>query len=143
MSLIQVRIPTPMVWIARVRVGVTIHEIFCFRTPRLMNDDNIYDALKELGFFVCLSIDDGWDVSQDGTDFLRPHTLEGGSPGSLRVKSQPGLWQMHFLIFAAKVYILRKEGKDTQLISLMCVKLTMKIKINDTLLSFQTRAHAQ
>ncbi|MBN1981462.1 MAG: hypothetical protein JW795_08025, partial [Chitinivibrionales bacterium] len=75
-------------------VGATIHDIFGFRTPKLEYNDFTFDALKELGFWYDCSIEDGWATSQDGTNFLWPYTLDGGSPGSSKVKSHPGLWQM-------------------------------------------------
>ncbi len=84
-------------------IGISPSEIYGFRTPYLEYNDNAFKAVFQKGFLYDCSIEEGFQNSQDGTNFLWPYTLDRGSPGdkvsSLEhrrkpVSDYPGLWEI-------------------------------------------------
>jgi len=84
-------------------VGVPSSEIFGFRTPFLEYNDATLQTLADLGFWYDCSIEEGWQLEMDGTNYYWPFTLDGGSPGhevlvgwGLKdpISNHPGLWQL-------------------------------------------------
>lgn len=89
--------------------GIPGGDIKGFRTPYLYYNDNTFTALQELGIVYDCSIEDGYQDTMDGTDYLWPYTLDNGSPGhdylkaagilnekmkNVVVGKHPGLWEM-------------------------------------------------
>lgn len=89
--------------------GIPKNEVYGFRAPYLYYNDNAFTAISELGFVYDCSIEDGYQDTMDGTNFLWPYTLDNGSPGHDYLKSSgmlqdkmkhvtigkhPGLWEM-------------------------------------------------
>lgn len=89
--------------------GIPKENIYGFRTPYLYYNDNTFSALKAEGFLYDCSIEDGFQNSIDGTNFLWPYTLDKGSPGhdylkengmlneymkGVTIGTHPGLWEM-------------------------------------------------
>lgn len=84
-------------------IGAAASDIVGFRTPFLEYNDATLAAVKELGFHYDTSIEDGYQYEMDGTNYLWPYTLDGGSPGhEILVKwgsrapitGHPGLWEL-------------------------------------------------
>lgn len=98
--------PNAPVWDSKSTEGPAIPgEAFAgFRTPFLEYGDNLFWALKDLGYLYDCSIEEGYQPDQDGSNFLWPYTLDNGSPGhellvswGLKTKSvapQAGLWEL-------------------------------------------------
>lgn len=84
-------------------IGVHRSEIMGFRTPYLEHNEATFIAIREFGLVYDCSLEEGFDASSDGTDFLWPYTLDTGSPGNEMLAAQdlksaighhPGLWEM-------------------------------------------------
>ena len=89
--------------------GVPSNKITGFRTPFLYFNDNMFSALSNLDFEYDCSIEDGYQDTIDGTNFLWPYTLDNGSPGwdyiideeivsekmeNVTIGKHPGLWEL-------------------------------------------------
>lgn len=82
--------------------GLTDVEIVGFRAPFLDYNDNAFISAVNNGFIYDCSIEEGWQVDQDGTNYLWPYTLDEGSPGHNSqddnklppLNNHPGLWEM-------------------------------------------------
>ncbi len=89
--------------------GIPAEDIKGFRTPYLYYNDNTFTAIQNLGFVYDCSIEDGYQDTMDGTNYLWPYTLDHGSPGHdylkesgilndkmkhVTITSHPGLWEM-------------------------------------------------
>ncbi len=89
--------------------GIPAEEIRGFRTPYLYYNDNTFSALENMGFVYDCSIEDGYQDTMDGTNYLWPYTLDHGSPGHdylkesgilndkmqhVTITAHPGLWEM-------------------------------------------------
>lgn len=83
-------------------IGLSVNEIYGFRTPYLEYNDNLFVALKNKNMYDC-SIEEGFQYLQDGTNFVWPYTLDNGSPGhdvqvewgsKQPIQPQPGMWEM-------------------------------------------------
>lgn len=68
-------------------LGVSPSEIFGSRAPFLEFNDGMLSALDAHGIWYDSSIQEGFDASQDGTNFYFPYTLDQGSPGHTFNKS--------------------------------------------------------
>jgi peptidoglycan/xylan/chitin deacetylase (PgdA/CDA1 family) len=88
---------------ANAGIGVPREEIYGFRTPFLEYNQNTLATVLDRGFWYDCSIEEGFQIDQDGRNFLWPYTLDGGSPGhdilvSWGLKSPiavyPGLWEL-------------------------------------------------
>lgn len=85
-------------------LGLPRARVTGFRSPYLEYNDALYDALKQHGLRYDCSIEEGWQASQNGKDFLWPYTLDQGSPGNevsvsfgagaKPVKARPGIWEL-------------------------------------------------
>jgi hypothetical protein len=84
-------------------IGVATSDIVGFRTPFLEYNDATLQAAKELNFRYDCSIEDGYQWEQNGSDYLWPYTLNGGSPGHevlvgwgtrQPIQPRPGLWEL-------------------------------------------------
>lgn len=86
-------------------MGANRSKITGFRTPFLEFNNQALVALKQNGLTYDTSIEEGWDVSMDGTNFPWPYTLNSGSPGNqimvdygfpnkTPVSSHSGLWEL-------------------------------------------------
>lgn len=83
-------------------IGIPRNEILGFRAPFFEYNDYLFDVLKERGLYDS-SIEEGFEYSQDGTNFYWPYTLDNGSPGhevqvewgmKNPIKPHPGLIEM-------------------------------------------------
>jgi hypothetical protein len=83
--------------------GADPASIVGFRAPFLELNDAALQALQDLGFHYDVSIEEGWQTEQDGTNYMWPYTLDSGSPGHARladwglhspITAHPGLWEM-------------------------------------------------
>jgi hypothetical protein len=78
--------------------GVSLINIIGFRTPYLSYNTNTFQALHNIGFTYDVSVEDGWQLSDDGTNMNWPYTLDSGSPGGTAVGrptgNQSGLWEL-------------------------------------------------
>ncbi|KMQ50566.1 chitin deacetylase [Chitinispirillum alkaliphilum] len=87
--------------------GVAPQDIVGFRAPYLFYGNNLFKALRNLGFRYDSSIEEGFDPAQDGTNFYWPYTMDHPSPGhdymvdvsetkeaGYYVPEHPGLWQL-------------------------------------------------
>jgi peptidoglycan/xylan/chitin deacetylase (PgdA/CDA1 family) len=78
--------------------GASVASIEGFRSPFLSYNPNLFTVLKQKGFTYDISVEDGWQLSDDGTNFSWPYTLDDGSPGGTAVGrptgNQPGLWEL-------------------------------------------------
>jgi len=61
--------------------AIGIDELYGFRSPFLEYNDALLSALEERGVWYDCSIEEGFDASMDGTNFLFPYTLDSGAPG--------------------------------------------------------------
>jgi peptidoglycan/xylan/chitin deacetylase (PgdA/CDA1 family) len=87
-------------------IGMDLTKMYGFRTPYLESNDNALIVLDQLGFKYDCSLEEGFQEDQDGTNYLFPYTLDGGSPGhdlvwnwneppvKGPVKEHPGLWEL-------------------------------------------------
>jgi hypothetical protein len=79
-------------------IGASLGAIEGFRTPFLDYNANAMTALRNIGFTYDISVEEGWQLSDDGTNFNWPYTLDSGSPGGNAVGkptgNQPGLWEL-------------------------------------------------
>jgi Polysaccharide deacetylase len=75
-----------------------------FRAPFLSYNPNLFTVLRSGGFTYDISIEEGWQLSDDGIDFNWPYTLDNGSPGGTAVGrpsgNQSGLWELGAAPFA-------------------------------------------
>ena len=86
--------------------GIPRDQIYGFRTPFLEYNDATFEVLREKGFWMDLSIEEGWDAEFDGRNYNWPYTLDDGSPGNEvlagwdlmppkpHLGSHPGLWEL-------------------------------------------------
>src|SRR4051794_11529449 len=69
-----------------------------FRTPFLSYNDNTMTSLVNQGFTYDISIEEGWQLSDDGINFNWPYTLDNASPGGAAVgrpvNNHSGLWEL-------------------------------------------------
>jgi peptidoglycan/xylan/chitin deacetylase (PgdA/CDA1 family) len=85
-------------------MGALKEKLFGFRTPYLETNDAAISVVKEQGHWYDCSLEEGFQDDQDGTNFLWPYTLDGGSPGhdlvwnwvevKGEVQEHPGLWEL-------------------------------------------------
>jgi len=84
--------------------GASLTSIIGFRTPFLSYNDNTMTSLVNQGFTYDISIEEGWQLSDDGVDYNWPYTLDHGSPGGTAVgrpvNNHPGLWELGAAPFA-------------------------------------------
>ncbi|KMQ50168.1 chitin deacetylase [Chitinispirillum alkaliphilum] len=82
--------------------GIPEADFVGFRAPFLEYNDNMFTALRALGYLYDTSIEEGYQYDQDGTNFAWPYTMDYGSPGHDvfvgwgdrdPVGNHPGLWQ--------------------------------------------------
>ncbi len=80
-----------------------VSQIFGFRAPNNIYNQNTFIAEKNLGIWYDCSIEEGFQEDQDGTNFYWPYTLDNGSPGNEvmyltgqapLIGSFPGLWEL-------------------------------------------------
>lgn len=62
-------------------LGVPPSELWGFRAPYLEFNDGLLTVLGTQGVWYDSSIQEGFDPSQDGTNYHYPYTLDAGSPG--------------------------------------------------------------
>ena len=85
--------------------GIQRKDITGFRTPFIEFNDDTFSALQELDFEYDASLEEGWQNSDEGTNFLWPYTLDNGSEGEKwysreefesepLVGKHPGLWEL-------------------------------------------------
>lgn len=84
-------------------LGIPQEEMIGFRTPFLGTNADMITAVATHGFAYDCSLEEGFQSDQDGTNFLWPYTLDGGSPGNelltgwgvkTAIEPQPGLWEL-------------------------------------------------
>jgi hypothetical protein len=79
-------------------IGASLAAIEGFRTPFLNYNNNTMTAARNVGFTYDISIEEGWQLSDDGIDFNWPYTLDNGSPGGAAVGkpvgNHSGLWEL-------------------------------------------------
>jgi peptidoglycan/xylan/chitin deacetylase (PgdA/CDA1 family) len=84
-------------------LGIARADVLGFRTPFLATSDAAITAAERAGFAYDCSLEEGFQPTQDGTNFLWPYTLHAGSPGNdqlvqwevkLPIREHPGLWEM-------------------------------------------------
>ncbi len=90
----------------QVDLGISSDDIYGFRTPFLSHNDDTISTVQSMNYWYDCSLEEGYQSDQDGTNFLWPYTLDGGSPGNDlvadewgspvkgTVESHPGLWEM-------------------------------------------------
>ena len=85
--------------------GVSLINIVGFRTPYLSYNANAMTAMKNIGFTYDISVEEGWQLSDDGTNMNWPYTLDTGSPGGTAVGrptgNVSGLWE-----FGAQPFVM-------------------------------------
>ncbi len=81
-------------------VGMDAKDILGYRTPFLEFNVKTFDVVKKLGFKYDCSLEEGWQLDHDGTNYIWPYTLDGGSPGytacheGVELEPVEGLWEM-------------------------------------------------
>jgi peptidoglycan/xylan/chitin deacetylase (PgdA/CDA1 family) len=60
-------------------LGIPRSEIFGFRSPFLHYNDALFPELRERGIWYDCSIEEGWQLDQDASQFAWPYTLDEGS----------------------------------------------------------------
>jgi hypothetical protein len=89
-------------------IGVRGDELVGSRAPFLEYSDSMLEAVSKLGLRYDCSIEEGWAKDQDGTNFVWPYTLDGGSPGAdvteatshtPAIGRHPGLWELPVYTF--------------------------------------------
>jgi peptidoglycan/xylan/chitin deacetylase (PgdA/CDA1 family) len=77
-----------------------------FRTPFLAYNDATFATVDKLGFWYDCSIEEGYQDSHDGTNYVWPYTLDNRSPGHTtqvewggpdapaELTARPGLWEL-------------------------------------------------
>jgi peptidoglycan/xylan/chitin deacetylase (PgdA/CDA1 family) len=84
-------------------LGIPRAEIRGFRTPFLGTHDATLQAVRDAGITYDCSLEEGYQLDNDGTSFLWPYTLDEGSPGNellvswgtkAPIEAKPGLWEM-------------------------------------------------
>ncbi|PKF51247.1 hypothetical protein AT251_05515 [Enterovibrio nigricans] len=63
-------------------IGINPDDLKGFRTPFLKFNDNTFKAMIKAGFSYDVSIEEGFQTNQDGTNHYWPYTLDFGSPGN-------------------------------------------------------------
>jgi hypothetical protein len=92
------------------RCGLGAQAVIGFRSPYLSYNDNLFTALKSLGFAYESSLPNCFDDAEDGTNCSWPYSLAQGSPDAEtfarklgagpnplvppRVQAHPGLWEL-------------------------------------------------
>jgi hypothetical protein len=92
------------------RYGFGAQAVIGFRSPYLSYNDNLFTALKSLGFAYDSSLPNCFDDAEDGTNCSWPYSLAQGSPDAdafarklsagpnslvpRRVQAHPGLWEL-------------------------------------------------
>lgn len=96
---------TNMRFIAPAPSGLGAYEsqIKGIRVPHLDYNSNTFKAIKELHMLYDSSIEEGWQLDQDGTNYFWPYTLDNGSPvhdqfvkHGLKepIEPAPGVWEL-------------------------------------------------
>jgi peptidoglycan/xylan/chitin deacetylase (PgdA/CDA1 family) len=84
--------------------GLSLASLIGFRSPFLDYNDNTMSALVNLGFTYDISVEEGWQLSDDAVDYNWPYTLDNGSPGGAAVGKpvgkHSGLWELGAAPFA-------------------------------------------
>lgn len=90
-------------------IGIKEKQIFGFRTPYLEYNNNVFKVIRQKGYVYDCSIEEGYQLDQDGTNNFWPYTLDNGSPGDVRMSElwgyrlpidpQPGLWEIPVYTF--------------------------------------------
>ena len=80
-------------------LGVARTELAGFRTPYLEYSDDTLAAVRRQGFRYDCSLEEGTQRDQDGSDFVWPYRLDGGSPGNPAIGRHPGLWEVPVYVF--------------------------------------------
>ncbi|MEM7156851.1 MAG: polysaccharide deacetylase family protein [Myxococcota bacterium] len=90
-------------------LDIPLNEVYGFRTPFLGTADATIQAVADAGFLYDCSLEEGYQPSQDGTNYLWPYTLDEGSPGNDQlvewgglkndILPKPGLWEMPVYAF--------------------------------------------
>jgi hypothetical protein len=79
-------------------IGASLAAIEGFRAPFLSYNINAFTAMRNAGFTYDISIEEGWQLSDDGINFNWPYTLDNGSPGGTAVGrpsgNHSGLWEL-------------------------------------------------
>lgn len=92
------------------RYGFGAQAVIGFRSPYLSYNDNLFTALKSLGFAYDSSVPNCFDDAEDGANCSWPYSLAQGSPDAEtfarklsagpnplvppRVQAHPGLWEL-------------------------------------------------
>jgi peptidoglycan/xylan/chitin deacetylase (PgdA/CDA1 family) len=75
-------------------LAIPAAQIIGFRAPYLLYKDSTFQVLEELGFSYDCSIESGFDLHTDGTNFIWPYRLDHGSPDDKTIRQHPGLWEL-------------------------------------------------
>jgi hypothetical protein len=86
-------------------MGADRQKITGFRTPYLEYNDKTFEVLVQQGLTYDTSIEEGWESSQDGSNYSWPYTLNSGSPGNkymldsgfpnkVALSPRRGLWEL-------------------------------------------------
>lgn len=84
-------------------IGVALEDVTGFRSPYLECNDAVLKAVKAAKLMYDCSIEEGYDLSDDGSNYYWPYTLDNGSPGNKvlfdmgvgeLISSHPGLWEI-------------------------------------------------
>ena len=84
---------------AQAGLGLERTALAGFRTPYLEYSDATLAAVREDGFRYDCSLEEGTQADQDGTDFVWPYRLDGGSPGNPEIGNHPGVWEVPVYVF--------------------------------------------
>ncbi len=84
-------------------IGIPRENLIGWRTPHLECNNNTFIALKNKKVYYDCSIEEGWQLDQDGTNFLWPYTLNNDSLGNKvlaawgagkKIAKHPGIWEL-------------------------------------------------
>jgi len=78
--------------------GGSLAAILGFRIPYLVYNTGVFNQIRANGFTYDISVEEGWQLSDNGDNFNWPYTLDNGSPGGTAVGrptgNQSGLWEL-------------------------------------------------
>jgi hypothetical protein len=95
-------------------LGASLASIEGFRAPFLSYNPNAFLAMKNNGFTYDISVEEGWQLNDTGTNFNWPYTLDNGSPGGTAVGrptgNHSGLWELGTAPFVTPPDVRQQTG---------------------------------
>ncbi len=109
--------PNEVPYVQTAHSGIGAEEIVGFRAPYFEYNNPMYTVLQNRFYRYDSSVVEGYEYSQNGTNFYWPYTLDNGSPGADiwaywhgkdRIGYYPGLWEIPNYVLMAQPALISK-----------------------------------